>query len=203
LDRNADAGGLANWTGQLNSGAVSRLQVVQGIRNSTEHFTQEVTDFYVTLLNRAPDPQGLQNWVQQLQAGLREEKIAFFFLDSAEYVSKGDKHFVDAMYQSLLGRPFDAAGEAAWLNQLGDDPSGTPTHPATLTHEQVINDFLFSTESETRLTEGYYEVFLLRPADSGGLSSWLTPLQQGAPFLSIAQQFLSSDEFYNRAAQHG
>jgi Domain of unknown function (DUF4214) len=179
------------------------LQVVQGIRNSIEHFTQEVTDFYLTLLNRAPDPQGLQNWVQQLQAGMREEQIAFFFLDSPEYLSKGDKHFVDAMYQSLLGRSFDAAGEASWLNQLGDDASGNPTHSATLTHEQVISAFLFSTESLTRLTEGYYEVFLLRPADAAGLNGWLANLQGGAPFLSIAQQFLSSDEFYNRAAQHG
>jgi hypothetical protein len=203
LDRNADPGGLANWTGQLNTGALSRLQVVQAIRNSSEHFTQEVSDFYLTLLNRPADLPGLQNWVQQLEAGMREEQIAFYFLDSPEYVSKGDKHFVDAMYQSLLGRSFDAAGEAAWLNQLGDDTSGNPTHPATLTHEQVIAAFLYSTESETRLTEGYYEVFLRRPADSAGLNSWLGHLQQGAPFLSIGQQFLSSTEFYNRAAQQG
>jgi Domain of unknown function (DUF4214)/SdrD B-like domain len=203
LDRNADAGGLANWTAQLNTGALSRLQVVQGIRNSPEHFTQEVTDFYLTLLNRQPDPSGLQNWVQQLEAGLREEQIAFDFLDSPEYLSQGDKHFVDAMYQSLLGRSFDTAGEASWLSQLGDDMSGNATHPASLSHEQVIAAFLFSAESETRLTEGYYEVFLLRPADAAGLAGWLAHLQQGAPFLSIAQQFLSSDEFYNRAAQQG
>jgi hypothetical protein len=203
LDRNADLGGLANWTTQLNTGALSRLQVVQGIRNSPEHFTQEVSDFYRTLLNRQPDPSGLQNWVQQLEAGMREEQMAFYFLDSPEYLSQGDKHFVDAMYQSLLGRSFDGAGEATWLSQLGDDPSGNPTHPATLTHEQVIAAFLYSTESETRLTEGYYEVFLQRPADAAGLSSWLGHLQQGAPFLSIGQQFLSSTEFYNRAAQQG
>jgi uncharacterized repeat protein (TIGR01451 family) len=202
LDRDADPGGLANWTSQLNRG-VSRLVVVQGIRNSPEHFTQEISDFYLTLLNRPADPAGLQNWVQQLEAGMREEQVAFDFLDSPEYVSKGDKHFVDAMYQALLGRSFDAAGEAAWLSQLGDDASGNPTHPASLTHEQVITAFLFSTESETRLTEGYYEVFLQRPADTAGLSGWLGHLQQGAPFLSIGQQFLTSDEFYNRAAQHG
>src|SRR5205807_8230189 len=106
LDRDADAGGLANWTSQLNSGALTRLQVVQGIRNSPEHFTQEVTAFYLTLLGRAPDPVGLQNWVQHLQSGMREEQIAFYFLDSPEYLSQGDKHFVDAMYQSLLGRSF-------------------------------------------------------------------------------------------------
>jgi hypothetical protein len=203
LDRNADAGGLASWTSQLNSGVVSRLQVVQGIRNSPEHFTQEVEDFYLTLLNRAADPQGLQNWVQQLENGVREEQVAFDFLDSPEYLSKGDKFFVDAMYEALLGRSFDAAGEASWLNQLGDDASGRPTHAATLTHEQVITSFLDSVESEARLVEGYYEVFLQRSADPAGLSNWLVLLQRGLPFLSIGQQFLSSDEFYNRAAQHG
>src|SRR5262249_17692971 len=56
LNRNADPGGLANWTNQLNTVALSRLQVVQGIRNSPEHFAQEVTQFYLTLLNRQPDP---------------------------------------------------------------------------------------------------------------------------------------------------
>src|SRR5262249_44710518 len=126
LNRDADAAGLANWTGLLNSGSLTRLQVVQGIRNSPEHFTQEVTDFYLTLLTGQPDAAGLQNWVQQLEGGMREEQMAFFFLDSPEYLSQGDKHFVDAMYLSLLGRTFDAAGEANWLNQLGDDASGTP-----------------------------------------------------------------------------
>jgi hypothetical protein len=182
---------------------MTRLQVVQGIRNSPEHFTQEVQDFYMTLLGRQADQAGLQNWVQQLEGGMREEQMAFFFLDSPEYLSKGDKHFVDAMYLSLLGRTFDAAGEANWLNQLGDDTSGTPTHAATLTHEQVITAFLYSTESVTRLSEGYYEVFLQRTADTAGLNGWVGHLQQGTPFLTIGQLFLASDEFYNRAAQQG
>jgi hypothetical protein len=200
LNRDADAGGLASWASQLNSGALSRFQVVQAIRNSPEHFTQEVEQFYLTLLNRPADPQGLQNWVQQLQSGMREEQVAFDFLDSPEYLSKGDKYFVDQMYESVLGRTFDAAGEANWLNNLGDDASGNPTHSATLTHEQVITDFLYSVESETRLVEGYYEVFLQRSADSAGLSNWLGQLQQGLPFLTIGQLFLASDEFYSRAA---
>ncbi|HLJ94790.1 MAG TPA: DUF4214 domain-containing protein [Gemmataceae bacterium] len=203
LDRDADASGLAGWTAQLNSGALSRLQVVQGIRNSPEHFTDEITDFYNTLLGRAPDSAGLQNWVRQLQAGMKEEQIAFYFLDSPEYLSQGDKHFVDAMYLSLLGRAFDAAGEVGWLSQLGDDTTGNPTHSATLTHEQVISDFLYSSESEIRLTQGYYEVFLQRPADNAGLNGWVVQLQQGTRFLTIGQQFLSSDEFYNRAAGQG
>jgi uncharacterized protein DUF4214 len=194
LDRNADPGGLASWTSQLTSGSISRLQLVKGIRNSVEHFTQEVTDFYLTLLGRAPDPAGLQNWVQQLEGGMKEEQIAFYFLDSPEYLSQGDKHFVDQMYLSLLGRSFDSAGEANWLSQLS---------AGTRTHEQVITDFLYSTESLTRLTEGYYEVFLQRQAEPSGLSGWVGALQQGTPFLTIGQLFLSSDEFYNKAAAQG
>ena len=134
LDRNADSGGLSWWTGNLNGAELSRLQVVQGIRNSPEHFGQEIDVFYATLLGRAADPQGRAYWVKQLENGTREEQIAFDFLDSPEYLSKGDKYFVDAMYLSLLGRSFDATGEAYWLNELGDDSSGAPTHAAALTH---------------------------------------------------------------------
>jgi hypothetical protein len=203
LNRDADAGGLASWTSLLNSGAQSRLQVVQGIRNSPEHFTQEVEQFYLTLLDRPADASGLQNWVQQLESGMSEEQVTFAFLDSPEYLSKGDKNFVDAMYQSLLGRTFDTAGEANWLTELGDDTSGNSTGAASLTHQQVITDFLYSVESETRLTEGYYAVYLQRPADAAGLSGWVSQLQQGTPFLTIGQQFLASEEFYDRAAQQG
>jgi uncharacterized delta-60 repeat protein len=204
LDRNADSIGLANWTNALNSGALSRAQVVQGIRLSPEHFTQEVTDFYFTLLDRAPDSGGLQNWVAALESGkMTEEQVAFAFLDSPEYLSKGDKYFVDHMYLSLLGRTFDVAGEANWLNALGDDTSGNPTHPATATHAQLITAFLYSPESLKRLVEGYYQVYLRRLADPTGLNSWLTQLQQGASFLTIGQGFLSSNEFYNAAAAQG
>jgi hypothetical protein len=107
------------------------------------------------------------------------------------------------MYQSLLGRPFDAAGEQFWLSQLGDDSDGNPTHPAAVTHDQVVHDFLFSQESLTRLVEGYYEVFLQRSADSAGSRYWVQQLQQGLPFLSIGQQFVASDEFFARAAAKG
>jgi hypothetical protein len=129
--------------------------------------------------------------------------MAFDFLDSPEYLSKGDKYFVEQMYESILGRTFDPGGEASWLNDLGDDASGNATHAATVTHEQVITGFLDGQESLKRLVEGFYQVYLQRLADPGGLSNWMTALQQGGSFLAIGQQFLASDEFYNRAAQNG
>jgi hypothetical protein len=204
LDRNADPGGLAAWTGLLTSRAMSRLQVAQGIRQSQEHFQQEVTDFYMTMLGRAPDPAGLQSWVNILGSGqMTEEQVAVGFLDSQEYLNKGDKYFVDHMYLSLLGRTFDSNGEQHWLNVLGDDATGKPTHAATMTHVQVIGGFLNSQESLTRLVQGYYQVFLQRLADPAGLSDWLTLLGRGGSFLTIGQGFLSSQEFYNNAAAQG
>jgi hypothetical protein len=203
LVRNADPAGLASWTGLLKTGRLTRLGVVQGIRQSAEHFQDEVTDFYLTILNRAPDPTGLQNWVQALENGVPEEQIAADFLDSQEYLSKGDKYFVDHMYEAILGRAFDTTGEANWLNALGDNASGNRTHTPTATYQQVIRDFLYSPESLKRLVEGYYQIFLQRLADPTGLSNWLADLNGGTSFLTIAEGFLTSNEFYAAAAGQG
>ncbi len=89
LDRNADPGGLTFWVGVLNNGTFSHLEVVQGIRNSPEHFTQEVDAFYQTLLSRSADAVGQAYWVGQLENGLPEEQIAAAFLNSPEYLKYG------------------------------------------------------------------------------------------------------------------
>jgi hypothetical protein len=203
LERNADAGGLAHWTGLLNSGA-SRASVAQAIWKSPEHFTQEVTAFYETILGRPPDAKGLAGWVGELENGTLEEQVVVGFLDSQEFLGKGDKYFVDQMYAAILGRPADPSGEVYWLAQLGDDSSGNPTgQPGPLTHQQVITDILYSTESLTRLIQGNYQIFLGRTSDTQGFNSWLNALQHGNPFAAVAEGFLASNEFYNAAAGNG
>jgi hypothetical protein len=200
LQRNADPAGLAYWTGLLNRGT-SRASVAGAIWKSAEHFTQEVTAFYQTILGRQPDAAGLAAWVTQLETGTPEERIVVGFLNSPEFLSRGDKYFVDQMYSAILGRPADLAGEKYWLAQLGDDSSGNPTgQPPALSHAQVIRHILYSTESLTRLIDGNYQVFLGRIADPQGFNAWLSALQQGTPFATIAEGFLSSNEFYNAAA---
>ena len=199
LNRNADPGGLAFWTGVLNGGLQTRLEVVEGIRNSHEHFTQEVDAFYKTLLNRSADPQGESFWVGNLQAGMPEEQVTASFLNSPEFLGKGDKFFVDSMYNSLLGRQADPVGEAFWLSQLGDDPAGNPVKPPSLTHAQVIADFIYSTESFDRLVQGSYAVLLQRLVDVDGLNSWINQLQQGVTFATISEELVASSEFFNNA----
>ena len=199
LNRNADPGGLAFWTGILNGGSLTRLEVVVGIRNSQEHYTQEVDAFYHTLLNRSADPQGETFWVGQLQGGIREEQVTASFLNSPEFLDKGDKFFVDSMYNFILGRGADPVGEAFWLSQLGDDAAGNPVKPPSLTHAQVIADFIYSTESFERLVQGSYAVLLQRQTDVDGLNSWINDLQQGVPFATISEQLVASSEFFKNA----
>ena len=204
LDRNADAAGPRRVDRKRLKGGESRLQIVQAIFNSPEHFTQEVTDFYLTLLGRAPDQGGLTAWVAELNGGVREEQVAFDFLNSPEFLGKGDKNFVDSMYESLLGRAFDAAGEQSWLNVLGDNAAGILTHAPTETHAQVIDGFLYSVESLERLVQGYYQIFLQRQADPAGLNTWVQDLsQQGLPFRIIEEEFMASPEFFNNAGANG
>lgn len=44
LDRAPDATGLANWTGRIDSGVMSREQVVQGLAQSAEFITATMPD---------------------------------------------------------------------------------------------------------------------------------------------------------------
>jgi hypothetical protein len=61
LGRPADPGGLAVWSVLYDQGQFAAL--VNGILTSTEAKTDLVTGYYETLLNRAPDPAGLNDFV--------------------------------------------------------------------------------------------------------------------------------------------
>jgi hypothetical protein len=203
LQRNAEPGGLSTWTTVLNNHRFSRFQVVQAIWSSPEHYGDEIDAFYQTLLQRQENAADRANWVRALQSGTTEEQVAMAFLDSPEYRSKGDKYFVDFMYQSVLGRQLDPQGEGDWLNALGDDAAGNPTHLPTMHREDVISGFLNSDESKRRLIEGDYEVFLQRSADGAGMSNWLNQLSPVVPLRTIAEGFMASDEYFYRAAANG
>ena len=145
LGRAADAGGLANWTGQLADGT-SRAEVVLGFSQSAE-FTDstaaearafanassqagwgdDVYRVYQATLDRAPDITGFSNWSGQLAGGRALDAVINGFVDSAEfqatYGALDDEGFVELLYQNVLGRGADATGLANWTGQLADGTS--------------------------------------------------------------------------------
>jgi hypothetical protein len=171
----------------LAANPAARPLVVQAFWNSAEHRGLEVDTFYSSILQRSADAAGRAFWASQLQQGVSEDALAIQFLESPEFLERGDQFFVDFLYQSVLGRTFDASGEAFWLSALANHQ---------INHDQVVRSFLYSPESLTRLVDGYYSVYLNRGVDASGEAFWVGRLAAGLPFAGIGQLFLASDEFF-------
>lgn len=90
LGRQPDPSGLAHWTGQLNTGAMTRGQVMVGFSESAEFRNDvanevSVTMIYMGVLRRAPDPGGFSFWVDQADKGNSSLALINGFLASPEY----------------------------------------------------------------------------------------------------------------------
>ena len=59
LGRAPDPAALALDAAAIDAGTMTRLQIVEEIKGSTEYRTNEVDNLYGQVLNRAPDPSGL------------------------------------------------------------------------------------------------------------------------------------------------
>jgi len=90
LGRDPDATGLAYWTGQLNSGAMTRGQVMVGFSESPEYTQRSynwvfVTMIYYGMLRRVPEQTGFDHWVAQLFSGASGLDLVNGFLVAPEY----------------------------------------------------------------------------------------------------------------------
>jgi len=94
LDRDADQGGLLNWTGELSEGT-ALVDVVAGFTNSREFQNTygELDDaafvelLYGNVLNRASDAGGLQNWLDVLENGGVRADVVLGFSESQEFIT--------------------------------------------------------------------------------------------------------------------
>jgi Ca2+-binding RTX toxin-like protein len=150
LNRPADSGGLAFWTGLLNSGS-TRGDVLVGFSESAENVNNyagqltaglwdidesaaSVARLFWGTLGRAPDAGGLIFWTNQLTSHAQTlQQEAAGFVGSPEfqgtYGSLDNNAFVNQLYLNVLHRPADAGGLAFWSGQLN---AGTPRADVTL-----------------------------------------------------------------------
>lgn len=125
LGRPGDAGGVAYWVGLLQSGKQTPAQVAASFYASDEYFDGVpisggssrvqawITDLYVKLLGRTPDPGGLAYWTAQVAARGRIT-VAYAFYQSDESC----RHRVTALYEHFLFRAPDAGGLTYWAGRL-------------------------------------------------------------------------------------
>jgi hypothetical protein len=167
FNRDADAGGLTFWTGQLQAG-MPRETVLVGFMFSAEFqaFTQAIfggptagpevdltMDFYRGLLSRLPDSAGFAFFLQQMRAAqcqgaaavrAQAESMSQQFAGSAEYANRhrSNAQFVSDLYNAVLRRGADLAGVTFWIQQLDT---------GALSRESVRATFVASTEFTNRV----------------------------------------------------
>ena len=132
LGRPGDAAGAAFWQGTLATGS-TRGSVVLGFAQSPENQAKtlstagdkdnaEAFRLYQAALDRAPDDAGQTFWSNALRNGATPAQLAQGFINSPEFQQKygslGASDFVAQLYENVLHRPGDAAGQQFWTNSL-------------------------------------------------------------------------------------
>jgi hypothetical protein len=184
LGRKPDTGGLTYW-GELIETGLPRPNLVESLWQSGEHRALQVSQYYSTYLHRTPSGAEQSAWVNVFLAGATEAQVEAGFLTSPEYLAShgsGDA-FVVGLYNDVLGRTPDAAGQAGWTQALQTGASLS----------QVALAFLTTPEARQQVIDGYYQTFLNRPADAGGVAAWLG---SGLPVALIGEALLASDEYF-------
>jgi hypothetical protein len=145
-----DYAGLVGNAALVRSGTVTLTQLADFFTASPEFAatygaldnTQFLTLLYNNVLQRAPDPAGLDGWVALLEGGMSRGQVLLGFSDSTEYQgAMASEVLVTMMYASMLRRTPEPAGFNGWVGFLD---------AATYTREQVIDGFFLSAEYRGR-----------------------------------------------------
>ncbi len=191
LDRAADTAGLNYWLGLLTAGT-SRYDVSLGIVGSVEGRTDYIQGLYMDLLNRTGDTEAVDYFLGLYTAGATDAQVKSIIFGSPEYFElhgSSNSGYLDGLYLDELSRSPDSVGFAYFSQLLSQGTSRT----------DVAAMVIGSLEGEQDTVESYYESYLARPADPGGLSYWTGQLQENNNDELVQAGILGSEEYYLRA----
>ncbi|HQU42470.1 MAG: TIGR03118 family protein [Planctomycetia bacterium 21-64-5] len=189
LHRAADDSGLSYWTQQI-AGGLPPSQFASDLTHSAEFYATNVIDpAYQTYLGRGADAAGVAYWTSQMQQGLTDQEIEANFIASPEFYAHAggtDAAWVNAMYQTVLGRPADSAGLNYWTNQLAGGAS----------RSSVAMGFAASQEREAQTIQNDYFTYLGRTASPAEVNYWVAQFDQGSTNEDIVSAFIGSSEYF-------
>lgn len=198
LHRPSDTAGRNAFASALDSGRMTRAQVVQTIESSGEGQATLVNDVYTRFLHRSADAAGEAYWSSYLASGHSTAQLEAAVLGSSEYANlhnTGAGTVANAMYEDLFGRPVDSIGALLPLNPLA---------------------LVEGAEGRNHEVMGYFTSYLRRPGDPAGLSYWSSQFgQTTAPVhlnnaaspatgsqtsdAVVLANMLASDEYFQKA----
>ena len=155
------------------------------------HISADEAGLYQKYLRRSGDAAGINYWVYALGHGATDESEAVSFLASDEYFAAhggNNMSYVDGIYNDALGRAPDP-GASYWIDRLNAGGSRWAAAAA----------FLFTTEFKTDVVNAYYQQFLGRSSDAGGVAYWVGQLQHGVTDEALISLLVSSPEYFYKS----
>ena len=171
----------------------------------------EVYALYETILGRAPDATGLENFVAEVNSGTPLTTVAQVMLSSPEYTAdygansqNSNSKFVTQLYEDGLHREPDGPGLQNYDNML---QSGADTRAqiavAIATSPESDMDLastfsagVFVPDASDAAVARLYYGLLGRTPDTGGLEGWEQLVHGGSLTISqVAQDMLASPEY--------
>jgi sugar lactone lactonase YvrE len=201
LSREGDPAGISGWTGLVDGGAYSRLQVIDAFLSSDEFagFVSPVVRLYFATFLRVPDYAGLTFNAGLVRNGtVTVTQLADFFVASPEfqatYGALSNSQFVTLLYANVLGRAPDAAGLNGWVSLLNGGMS----------RGQVLVGFSDSEEYRANMANEVfvtmmYAGMLRRTPEPAGFNGWVGFLEAGTYTREqVINGFFLSTEYRNR-----
>lgn len=173
-----------------------------------------VTRFYTLCINRQPDEEGLEYWVNELATGQKTGAlIGSNFIFSAEFIARNlsDSDFLDIMYNTFFNRTADSGGKAYWQSQLDTGMSrwfvlssfvNSPEFTTVCNDYGIIRGNITLTYPSDlhpqirAFVNRFYVLCMDREPDFDGLNYWVDQLASGQQTgAQLAQGFVFSPEF--------
>ncbi len=221
FNRDADEGGLMNWTASLDGG-LSVVNMANGFMGSAEFTqtyggldnTQFVTLLYNNVLGRGPEQGGLAHWVAQLDtSAATRADILYGFSESPEHIGMvastlvgssiwlgdTDAEAIARLYYATLDRGPDAGGLYNWISAF-DGGTAFNTIASDLINSQEFQNVYGALDNGQFVTLLYSNV-LDRTPDQGGYDHWTGGLGNGTYTREdVVIGFSDSLEFQNSTA---
>jgi len=165
FDRASDAAGKKGWVDAINSGAMSRADVVNNFIESTEwcnvcatygvrsgalyhkseiasrNATKFATRLYTCCLGREPEEKGLQYWALALtnleQTGCSAAKL-FFTGDEFVNLHLNDEEYIRRLYTTFMDRSPEPSEVAYWTGEMA---AGRQTRDSVLAFFGTCDEF--------------------------------------------------------------
>lgn len=228
LGREPDSKGFNDWVQALATGQQDGAGVVEGFffSDELEKKNLSIEDYlelvYVTMMNRASDPGGKQNWVKVYNQGFSKRYILNGFVGSKEFgeicdeygIVRGEVNMTEPRDQKQGVTEFVSRNYLKALRRTVIDIEGLNNWCYAIIYEgkapgEIVKGFIDSDEfieknhSDEEFVEILYQTFFDRDPDPAGFADWMGRLSNGCSRLEVADGFIGAQEFHQLVAGFG